>query len=417
MVIFNHKSKKRKHNSDANDKVDSQRSTSTDSVGRGGYTRNPSVFFAPERMKKELIPFDEIEKYQNEYVERVSGLNIANAHLTDVFTYKNDTKMSIFKAVFDDMTFSVRNVSKFLTLLAMVVVLVIYVFTPIISGKVPFAMADNGSKLGISTSYSFGASELVDTAIRADPSFAQNVTINDHGKQEIITTTEATVRGVLKSRGITTGYGEGVYPALDTPVGDNAVIAVDRIDSRSETVTEHLPHSENRVEEPQVRKGQETVIVSGQDGEKINTYIIHEVAGQEISRSLFAQMVVAEPQDTVIQVGTAEVENNGTIVTVGPDEARNFALSQVRERGWGDEEFVCLDKLWQRESGWRVHAGNIFSGAYGIPQSKPGNKMAAFGEDWRDNAEVQIRWGIDYISKRYGAPCVAWGKSESVGWY
>ena len=51
--------------------------------------------------------------------------------------------------------------------------------------------------------------------------------------------------------------------------------------------------------------------------------------------------------------------------------------------GWGDDQFACLVSLWNKESGWRVNAYNASSGAYGIPQSLPGSKMASAGSDWR----------------------------------
>ena len=65
--------------------------------------------------------------------------------------------------------------------------------------------------------------------------------------------------------------------------------------------------------------------------------------------------------------------------------------------GWGSDQFDCLDLLWTRESGWRADAYNASSGAYGIPQSLPGSKMASAGADWRTNAATQINWGLGYI--------------------
>lgn len=85
--------------------------------------------------------------------------------------------------------------------------------------------------------------------------------------------------------------------------------------------------------------------------------------------------------------------------------------------GWGDGEYQCLVRLWTRESSWRADAYNASSGAYGIPQSLPGSKMASAGADWRTNAATQIEWGLAYISGRYGAPCGAWAHSEAVNWY
>jgi hypothetical protein len=34
--------------------------------------------------------------------------------------------------------------------------------------------------------------------------------------------------------------------------------------------------------------------------------------------------------------------------------------------------------------------------------------MATFGADYLTNPVTQIRWGLDYIKKRYGSPCQAW---------
>jgi len=102
---------------------------------------------------------------------------------------------------------------------------------------------------------------------------------------------------------------------------------------------------------------------------------------------------------------------------MSPSEARDYARGAIRGYGWGDDQFSCLVSLWNRESGWRADALNPWSGAYGIPQALPGEKMASAGPDWRTNAATQIAWGLSYISSRYGSPCGAWGHSEQTGWY
>lgn len=76
-------------------------------------------------------------------------------------------------------------------------------------------------------------------------------------------------------------------------------------------------------------------------------------------------------------------------------------------RGWTGQEWACLDELWGvKESGWRTDAGGP-EGAYGIPQSYPGNKMASAGEDWLTNPATQIAWGLGYIAGRWISPCAA----------
>lgn len=87
------------------------------------------------------------------------------------------------------------------------------------------------------------------------------------------------------------------------------------------------------------------------------------------------------------------------------------------DRGWQGEQWDCLDSLWTKESGWRWNADNPSSDAYGIPQSLPGSKMSSMGSDWADNPVTQIRWGLQYISGRYGTPCGAWAQSQAANWY
>ncbi len=86
-------------------------------------------------------------------------------------------------------------------------------------------------------------------------------------------------------------------------------------------------------------------------------------------------------------------------------------------RGWTGEQWNCLYSLWQKESNWNPYAQNPSSGAYGIPQSLPGNKMATHGADWRTNPATQIAWGLDYIAGRYGTACGAWNHSVARNWY
>ena len=98
-------------------------------------------------------------------------------------------------------------------------------------------------------------------------------------------------------------------------------------------------------------------------------------------------------------------------------QAQAYASGAAAQRGWTGQNWSDLVKLWNRESGWRWDAENAYSGAYGIPQSLPGSKMAAFGANWRDDAAVQIDWGLSYIAQRYGSPSKAWEHSERTGWY
>jgi len=126
------------------------------------------------------------------------------------------------------------------------------------------------------------------------------------------------------------------------------------------------------------------------------------------------------PTPTPTAKGTTASSGSGwapPFVTPDPGTAQAIAYSMVQANGWGDDEFACLVALWNKESGWRINAYNKGSGAYGIPQALPGNKMASAGADWETNPATQIAWGLGYIGGRYGTPCGAWGHSQAKGWY
>jgi hypothetical protein len=95
--------------------------------------------------------------------------------------------------------------------------------------------------------------------------------------------------------------------------------------------------------------------------------------------------------------------------------ARRLMATRYAWRSTG--QYMCLVKLWNRESHWNYRSHNRASGAHGIPQAMPGTKMARVGRDWRTNPITQIRWGLGYIKGAYGSPCGAWSHWERRGWY
>lgn len=118
------------------------------------------------------------------------------------------------------------------------------------------------------------------------------------------------------------------------------------------------------------------------------------------------------------EVINASYTGNG--VHASPADAKGIARQQLKNgyKQWdNDSEFQCLVWVWDRESGWRWNATNPSSGAYGIPQALPADKLATAGSDWKDNAGTQISWGLNYIRDRYGSPCGAQSFWRAHNWY
>ena len=93
------------------------------------------------------------------------------------------------------------------------------------------------------------------------------------------------------------------------------------------------------------------------------------------------------------------------------DDSKLYARESLLS--WQHNQWLCLDKLWTKESNWRHEAYNnvkiMGKNAGGIPQ--------ILGLSPDTNPTEQIDRGLDYISYRYGTPCGAWKFWQKNGWY
>lgn len=141
------------------------------------------------------------------------------------------------------------------------------------------------------------------------------------------------------------------------------------------------------------------------------------VAGCVIVLSLvLAQRVNAEPRPDAchdywnLEAGKAEPVRQHRFNYLTPAEYARWRGACMY--GMDGAEYQCLYSKINEESGWyeladgpNGPAGNT----WGIPQAYPGEKMRSFGDDWRTNGRVQVRWMLQYIEDRYGS---LWNDSD-----
>jgi len=93
--------------------------------------------------------------------------------------------------------------------------------------------------------------------------------------------------------------------------------------------------------------------------------------------------------------------------------ADSKAYAKDTIQAWADNQYLCLEKLWHKESNWRPEAYNkikvMGKNAGGIPQ--------ILGMSTQTPAPMQIDRGFGYIMHRYGTPCTAWKFHQRKGWY
>jgi hypothetical protein len=126
-----------------------------------------------------------------------------------------------------------------------------------------------------------------------------------------------------------------------------------------------------------------------------------------VTVALYTQMqttsLVSSNELAMVALQSQQIEMARTI-TGAQSVARLIMLAKYK---WGMSQFGCLKTLWAHESHWNYKAHNYSSGAHGIAQALPADKMSMIAPDWRTNPVTQIRWGLHYIDVRYSTPCKA----------
>jgi hypothetical protein len=130
-----------------------------------------------------------------------------------------------------------------------------------------------------------------------------------------------------------------------------------------------------------------------------------------------ATVVAASAKLPIVVAAPVVSKPAPTVLPAIAGTPRQMAYAVAVRAGLSAQQWSCLSSLWQQESKFLTTARNSRSGAYGIPQALPASRMASAGADWRTNPVTQIRWGLSYISTRYGTACTAWSHWKRDRWY
>ena len=254
-------------------------------------------------------------------------------------------------------------------------------------------------------------------------------TVTVDGRTLDLTSGASTLADALIDNGILVGLDDVVSAEMNAKPTDGQAVTISRVGMVYGSETTAIPFETVERETSALFRGTTRVETEGVEGSRVTTYVATYENGVEVGRVTQAEILPAAPAAEVVLVGTTSGSSSSTassgsseaaaapVQTYSGGDPRAIAQSMVAARGWGADQWSCLDRLWQRESNWNPSAQNRSSGAYGIPQALPGSKMGTVAADWRTNPATQITWGLNYISSRYGTPCGAWGQSQSVGWY
>ena len=225
---------------------------------------------------------------------------------------------------------------------------------------------------------------------------AKAIQFDFYGKEMTVRTQADTIGEFLDEQNIIVDH-KDTWASLadDTQIKDNITFAVYRQGKQTKTVEEDIRFATKTTYDYSLSYGTRKVVRAGKNGKKTVTYEIEMRNGKEVSRKVVSSITTKRPVEQHVKIGMK--------VSL-PSGSHEDWMARV---GISSSDFGYVNYIIERESHWNPLARNSYSGATGLCQALPGNKMASAGSDWATNPITQLRWCNGYAIGRYGS----WAKA------
>ena len=195
----------------------------------------------------------------------------------------------------------------------------------------------------------------------------RTITVSDGGVSHQVRVVGGTVRQVLDSAGVRLGAQDFVDPGLDAPIDGVQALAVNRVEVKTETVTESYQPEDQLIKDESKNFSWSQLDDPGAEGSQRVTYSIRYVNGQAVERTPLDRAVLEEGRARVMEVGAKP----GTEVPQVFDGASWDALASCESGG-----------------NWHINSGNGF---YGGVQFDFGTWIAHGGQKYAPRADLATR--------------------------
>lgn len=232
---------------------------------------------------------------------------------------------------------------------------------------------------------------------------ATPVNLNLYGTPILIRTHAKTVGELISQEKININQNDQVEPSLDTPISANLPVFVIRNGEKLQNVTQTIPMPIDTIYDNSLAYGTSAIRQYGSAGQEVITYQDVLQNGVVVERNPIQSVITVPPVTEIVAEGTnlSGIKGDMALAGIAPSDYQYADYIISNESGW------CTTK-WQGEYGGcpplftPLYANDAFVG-YGLCQSTPPDKMAAFGADWQTNPITQLEWCNWYATTRYGS--------------
>ena len=224
---------------------------------------------------------------------------------------------------------------------------------------------------------------------------SKTYTIEFHRQKSIQTqTTAQTVGAILKQAGVDLQDHQSVYPTVGAKADPDQTILITELPYQ--VLIQHQAVEFDTLTSPdyQLQPQQKVVDQVGKNGIKEIAKLVFNdgLHQQPVEERIIASKIITQPTYHITRYGYKDYSDQ-----IKAEKQKIAFLAGVKKSDWRYVNYII-----RNESHWSSVAINKSSGAYGLCQSLPADKMASAGNDWRFNPLTQMKWCHRYAKSRYG---------------
>lgn len=129
------------------------------------------------------------------------------------------------------------------------------------------------------------------------------ITIQADGQTSTVLLASGTVADALAKADLTCGEQDLLSPAADTPLAKEMTVTLDRVTTDEVIEKVAIDYETKKITTNDLYEGQTEVQQEGEKGEKLMTYSVTYVNGEESERKLISEEITKEPVEKIVRVG------------------------------------------------------------------------------------------------------------------
>ena len=202
------------------------------------------------------------------------------------------------------------------------------------------ALWEQGIYLKEGDDLSISADTALDRSMEIDISTGKTIRIVNGGIETEVYSAASTVEGVLADAGIDLQGMDFTRPSENAPVPADGRVEIVRVSEETLVETQPIPYTSERVPDAEMAVGEQKVLQTGKNGERITSVRVRYENGEEVARESETEWISKQPISQKTAYGTR------VVIQTSPEGLNYWLTKQVRVSSYRDTGNPTASGIW-----------------------------------------------------------------------